>query len=186
MGFGLSLKAGFLIYLICCSHFLDTLGRRKSLICGLLLQILTLSSLELLPNTAPLISVYTLQALFSVSYHLVYYAGWLYFLELTPPCRQSLAIVIANCGKSFSMIFGALMFKFTLNETYVMTCDIEFCFVLLVGMLLLPKWFQESPKYDYLLGSYHEARDSLKLLAKLNKLPYNTCIFREEALKLKK
>ena len=110
MGFGISLQVGFLIYLVCCSHLLDTLGRRRSLICGLVLQILLLLSLEILPHTSPLLFVYLLQALFSVGFHLVYYAGWLYFLELTPPSRQSLAIILANCGKSTSMIVGALMF----------------------------------------------------------------------------
>jgi MFS family permease len=110
MGFGISLKVGFLVYLVGCSHLLDTLGRRHCLIFGLILHILLETTLLALPSH-PLLPAYLLLCLFSVAFHLVYYAGWLYMLELTPPSHHSLAIVLANCGKSSTLLVGSLMFS---------------------------------------------------------------------------
>jgi MFS family permease len=138
MGFGISLKVGFLVYLVGCSHLLDTLGRRKCLIYGLILHILLQTTLLALPSH-PLLPAYLLLCLFSVAFHLVYYAGWLYMLELTPPSHHSLAIVLANCGKSTTLLVGSLMFSMVTQKTWlVMLGNVAMAGALLGVMLVVP------------------------------------------------
>ena len=93
---GLCLKIGFFLYLIFVSHTIDTLGRLRAFTIGMILYILSLTAVVACPQTphyhhgvyntdesnAYLYILYVAVICHGVAYHLLYYAGWIYFLEL--------------------------------------------------------------------------------------------------------
>jgi hypothetical protein len=93
----------------------------------------------------------------AVAYHLLYYSGWIYFLEMLPSKYHSLAIILSNVGKSSAMIFGALFFLSGVTN------DINYLLLVNTGivslmLLVITVYFPESPKYHFIVGKYQEAR----------------------------
>lgn len=88
-----------------------------------------------------------------VAYHLLYYAGWIYFLELLPSKYHSLAIILSNAGKSSAMIFGAIFFlsRAASDINYLLLVNIG---VVSVMLFVITVYFPESPKYHYIIGRY--------------------------------
>ena len=93
----------------------------------------------------------------AVAYHLLYYSGWIYFLEMLPSKYHSVAIILSNVGKSSAMIFGALFFLSGAAS------DINYLLLVNTGivslmLLVITVYFPESPKYHFIVGKYQEAR----------------------------
>ncbi len=147
MLFGACLKLGFLAYLVIFSQLIDFYGRKQPLVWGLIGHIVTLIALAFAPHNCVQF-VYVMQFLSSALYHLVFYSGWIYLLELLPDSYHSMAITISSIGKSFSMIAGALFFMLALKD---MDCLLLFNAaagsLILSLICLVPSWYPESPRY---------------------------------------
>lgn len=160
---GVCLKIGFFLYLIFVSHTIDTLGRLRAFTIGMIVHILTLCAVIASPQDPHGHSPMSLYILYlsvtcnAVAYHLLYYSGWIYFLEMLPSKYHSLAIILSNAGKSSAMIFGALFFLSGIAS------DINYLLLVNTGivslmLLLITVYFPESPKYHFIVGKYQEAR----------------------------
>ena len=159
---GLCLKIGFFLYLIFVSHIIDTLGRLRALTIGMIVHILTLCAVIASPqdphhhdgdSSMYLYILYLAVTCNAVAYHLLYYAGWIYILELLPSKYHSLAIILSNVGKSSAMIFGALFFLSGVAS------DINYLLLVNTGIVslmlfVITVYFPESPKYHFIVGKY--------------------------------
>jgi MFS family permease len=102
---GLCLIIGFFLYLIFVSHIVDTFGRFRAFTVGMIIQILLLIAVMVTPHGSKTVHsnmllyiLYFLVTIYSVAYHLVYYSGWIYILELLPSKYHSFAIILSNTG----------------------------------------------------------------------------------------
>lgn len=109
---GESIKAGFLIYLFLFSHLMDRWGRRAVMVRGLAIQSCLLIALICCPGGSPWAQylMYFLMISYSIVYHLVYYAAWIYFLELMPQKYHNGTIIVGSVGSSVTIVFGSLFF----------------------------------------------------------------------------
>jgi hypothetical protein len=106
--------------------------------------------------------MYALILAYSIAYHAVYYAGWIYFLELMPQRYHNAMIIIGSVGSASSVIFGSVFFlEVSSQQNHLLMFNLALAVLILAGLTVVKevsKWFPESPKYFYMIGNYHRAR----------------------------